>query len=43
METEYHNAIKLLRLARSKGNRDVAREALARAKVAAALIALGYL
>ena len=41
-ESTYHNAIKALKLARKAGNRAAARAALARAKVALALIHLGY-
>lgn len=41
-ESIYHNAIKALQIARKSGNRDAARAALTRAKVAVALMALGY-
>jgi hypothetical protein len=40
--TVYDNAIKALRLARESRNRDAARAALGRAKVAMALVQLGY-
>lgn len=38
----YENAIKALRLARGARNRDAARHAIARAKLARDLIALGH-
>ena len=41
-ESTYHNAIKALKLARKAGNRAAARAALTRAKVALALLQLGY-
>ena len=41
-ESVYHNAIRALRTARRTGNRAAARKALARAKVALALLQLGY-
>ena len=41
-ESTYQNAIKALRLARESRNRDAARAALSRAKVALALLQLGY-
>ena len=42
MKSAYDNAIKLLRLARNRRDYATARNALARAKLASALIALGY-
>ena len=42
MQLEFDNAIKALSLARKAGNRAAARAALARAKVALALLQLGY-
>ena len=41
-KTVYENAVKALRLARESRNRDKARAALSRAKVALALVQLGY-
>ena len=41
-ESTYQNAIKLLRLARNRRDYAAARNALARAKMASALLALGY-
>ena len=41
-ESIYHNAIKALQTARKAGNRAAARKALVRAKVALALLQLGY-
>ena len=41
-ESIYCNAIKALQTARKAGNRAAARKALARAKVAMALLQLGY-
>ena len=41
-ESAYINAIKALKLARESRNRAAARKALARAKVALALLQLGY-
>ena len=42
MQSAYDNAVKLLRLARNRRDYAAARNALARAKMASALIALGY-
>lgn len=42
MQSAYYNAIKLLRLARNRRDYAAARNALARAKLASALLALGY-
>ena len=41
-ESVYHNAVKALQVARKSGNRAAARAALARAKVALAMLQLGY-
>ena len=41
-ESTYQNAIKALKLARESRNRDAARAALARAKIALAMLQLGY-
>jgi hypothetical protein len=41
-KTTYDNAIKALKLARESRNRDAARAALGRAKMAMALVHLGY-
>ena len=41
-ESAYINAIKALKLARKVGNRAAARAALARAKLASALVQLGH-
>ena len=41
-KTTYQNAIKALRVARETRNRDAARDAITRAKIALALVQLGY-
>lgn len=41
-KTIYQNALKAIRLARESRNRDAARAALARAKIALTLVQLGY-
>lgn len=43
MQNEYRNAIRALRLARKRRDVGAAKAALARAKVASALVALGYM
>jgi hypothetical protein len=43
MQIEYDNSIRALRLARRVRNNEAARAALARARVAVALLALGYM